>query len=76
MLVAISSGTASTVTFCPECRIPSHLLPRVIRRVADEAPQALDAQWLYSEDGRPSIPTEQLLRALLVQAFYTICSER
>ena len=31
---------------------------------------------LYAENGRPSIPPEQLLRALLVQAFYTIRSER
>ena len=31
---------------------------------------------LYSENGRPSIPPEQLLRALLLQAFYTIRSER
>jgi transposase len=31
---------------------------------------------LYSEIGRPSIPPEQLLRALLLQAFYSIRSER
>jgi transposase len=33
-------------------------------------------QTLYSAVGRPSIPPEQLLRALLLQAFYTIRSER
>ena len=31
---------------------------------------------LYSHDGRPSIPPEQLLSALLLQAFYGIRSER
>jgi transposase len=31
---------------------------------------------LYSRDGRPSIPPERLLRALLLQAFYTVRSER
>jgi transposase len=31
---------------------------------------------LYSDVGRPSIPPEQLLRALLLQAFYSIRKER
>jgi transposase len=31
---------------------------------------------LYSPFGRESIPPERLLRALLLQAFYSICSER
>jgi transposase len=31
---------------------------------------------LYAWIGRPSIPPEQLLRALLLQAFYSIRSER
>jgi transposase len=62
----------------PESRIPSDHPLRVIRSVADEALTALDAQFaaLYSENGRPSIPPEQLLRALLLQAFYTVRSER
>ena len=62
----------------PESRIPENHPLRVIRRVADEALSALDAQFaaLYSQNGRPSIPPEQLLRALLLQAFYTIRSER
>jgi len=62
----------------PESRIPSTHPLRLIRRVADEALTALDDQFaaLYSENGRPSIPPEQLLRALLLQAFYTIRSER
>jgi transposase len=40
--------------------------------------QGLDGEFarLYAVDGRPSIPPERLLRALLLQAFYTIRSER
>jgi transposase len=62
----------------PESRIPKNHPLRVIRMVADAALAALDARFaeLYSENGRPSIPPEQLLRALLLQAFYTIRSER
>jgi len=62
----------------PESRIPRNHPLRLIRRVADEALKALDGQLasLYSENGRPSIPPEQLLRAFLLQAFYSIRSER
>src|SRR6478752_6565510 len=62
----------------PASRIPSSHPLRLIRGVADAALKALDTQLaaLYAENGRPSIPPEQLLRALLVQAFYTIRSER
>jgi len=62
----------------PESRIPKNHPLRVIRTLADEALGALDAQFaeLYAEHGRPSVPPEQLLRALLLQAFYTIRSER
>jgi transposase len=31
---------------------------------------------VYAREGRPSIPPERLLRALLLQAFYTVRSER
>jgi transposase len=62
----------------PESRIPSNHPLRLIRGFADVALKSLDGQFcaLYSENGRPSIPPEQLLRALLVQAFYSIRSER
>ena len=62
----------------PESRIPKSHPLRVIRTLADAALVALDDQFatLYSETGRPSIPPEQLLRALLLQAFYTVRSER
>jgi transposase len=61
-----------------ESRIPSAHPLRVIRKIADEALDGLNGRFasLYSENGRPSIPPEQLLRALLLQAFYTIRSER
>src|SRR6204780_5876628 len=62
----------------PESRIPSNHPLRLIRGVADEALASLNDQFaaLYSDNGRPSIPPEQLLRALLLQAFYSIRSER
>ena len=51
---------------------------RAIRVLVDEALAALSADFalLYSTTGRPSIAPEKLLRALLLQAFYTIRSER
>jgi transposase len=51
---------------------------RVIRTIADEALTALEREFaaLYSPIGRPSIPPEKLLRAMLLQAFYSIRSER
>lgn len=62
----------------PESRIPREHPLRLIRRFADDALTALNEQFaaLYSENGRPSIPPEQLLRSLLLQAFYSIRSER
>jgi transposase len=51
---------------------------RAIRHFADAALEALSVPFaeLYSSTGRPSIPPEMLLRAMLLQAFYTIRSER
>lgn len=51
---------------------------RVIREVANEALMALAADFptLYSNVGRPSIAPERLLRAMLLQAFYSVRSER
>jgi transposase len=51
---------------------------RAIRMIVDEALSALDREFveLYSPIGRPSIPPEKLLRAMLLQAFYSIRSER
>ena len=51
---------------------------RVIRGVVNTALRDLQGEFaaLYSRIGRPSIPPEQLLRAMLLQAFYSIRSER
>ena len=77
-VVLISDGTDFSAMCRPDSRIPTDHPLRLIRRVADEALRSLDTQFaaLYSANGRPSIAPEQLLRALLLQAFYTIRSER
>ncbi len=56
---------------------PDHPL-RVIREIANASLKALSADFdaLYSPFGRESIPPERLVRALLLQAFYSIRSER
>jgi transposase len=62
----------------PEQRVrPDHPL-RPIRQLADAVLAELSPRFarLYSDIGRPSIPPEQLLRALLVQVLYSVRSER
>jgi len=61
-----------------EDRIPAMHPLRGIRKLVDEVLKALSPQFerMYAEVGRPSIPPEQLLRALLLQVLYTIRSER
>ena len=61
-----------------EQRIPADHPLRPIRELVDEALGSLSPAFskLYARDGRPSIPPERLLRALLLQAFYTVRSER
>ena len=51
---------------------------RVIRTMVNEALAALEREFaaLYAPIGRPSIPPEKLLRAMLLQVFYSIRSER
>jgi transposase len=51
---------------------------RLIRRIVNEVLAALDGEFgkLYAAEGRASIAPERLLRALLLQAFYSIRSER
>ena len=62
----------------PETMVPRDHPLRVIRPLADAALDRLSPAFnqLYSVVGRPSIPPEQLLRALLLQAFFTVRSER
>lgn len=61
-----------------EDRIPSDHPLRALRRLVDPLLASLSPrfQTLYATTGRPSIPPEQLLRALLLQVLYTIRSER
>jgi len=63
---------------CPETRVPQDHPLRPIREMVDEALAALSGRFekLYAKSGRPSIPPEHLLRALLLQVLYTIRSER
>ena len=62
----------------PEARIPADQPLGVTREMANRALVRLDRKFRspYSRTGRPSIPPEQLLRALLLQVLYTIRSER
>ena len=59
-------------------RVPKDHPLRSIRRLVDGALEALSGDFakLYAKLGRPSIPPEKLLRALLLQAFYSVRSER
>jgi transposase len=61
-----------------EARVRRDHPVRAIRTIVNEALSALGREFvgLYSQIGRPSIPPERLLRAMLLQAFYSIRSER
>lgn len=62
----------------PEQRVPQDHPLRSIRQMVDAVLQALGPEFhrLYSWTGRPSIPPEKLLRALLLQILYSVRSER
>jgi transposase len=61
-----------------ERRVPADHPLRAILPLVDAALGALSGEFekLYALNGRPSIPPEKLLRALLLQAFYSVRSER
>jgi transposase len=61
-----------------EERVPPKHPLRLVRKVVNDVLAELDGDFAkaYARSGRPSIPPERLLRALLLQAFYTIRSER
>ena len=61
-----------------ESRIPNKHPIRRIRKVVDAALEEMEATFaaMYSDRGRPSIPPEQLIRALLLQIVFSIRSER
>src|SRR5437667_226771 len=62
----------------PEQRVPQDHPLRSLRAMTDEALQQLQPRFnrLYAKTGRPSIAPEKLLRALLLQALYSVRSER
>ena len=62
----------------PEKRVPQDHPLRSIRTMVDEALRGMSSQFakLYSRTGRPSVAPEKLIRALLLQALYSIRSER
>lgn len=61
-----------------EERVPQDHPLRRIRETVDEIlrTMAKDFDSLYAKTGRPSVPPERLLRAVLLQIFYTVRSER
>src|SRR5436853_4033057 len=61
-----------------EERFPQDHPLRAIRKAVDEIFRAMNQEFdgLYASTGRPSIPPERLLRALLLQIFYSVRSER
>jgi len=72
----VQDGRFSCVTL--EQRVPQDHPLRAIRKLTDTVLQSLSAGFdaLYSISGRPSIAPEYVLRALLLQAFYSVRSER
>jgi transposase len=61
-----------------EQRVPEDHPLRGIRKLTDKVLQSLSAEFdkLYAATGRPSIAPEYVLRALLLQVFYSVRSER
>ena len=61
-----------------EARVPLRHPLRAIRVIVNEGLASLDGEFdkLYADIGRDSIPPERLLRAALLQAFFSIRSER
>ena len=61
-----------------EARVPQRHPLRKIRQIVNDALATLDGEFsaLYASEGRPSIAPEKLLRASLLQAFFSVRSER
>ena len=62
----------------PESLVPQQHPLRAIRPLVNAALDRLSADFaaVYSDNGRPSIPPEKLLRALLLQKIFSVRSER
>lgn len=74
----IESQTSVVCLFSLEQAVPSDHPIRAIRKLADEALRGLGPVFdgMYSEIGRPSIPPERLLKAMVLMALYSVRSER
>jgi transposase len=72
----VQDGMFSYVTL--EQRVPREHPLREIRKLTDEVLRSLSAEFdgLYSDLGRRSIAPEYVLRALLLQVFFSVRSER
>jgi transposase len=72
----IQDGMFSYVSL--EERVPQGHPLRAVRKLTDKVLEPLSAEFdgLYAATGRPSIAPEYVLRALLLQVFYSIRSER
>ena len=71
--------TASMFSYLsPEAMVPAGHPLRLIRPIVNAALERLSGEFdkLYAAGGRDSIAPEKLLRALLLQAFYSVRSER
>jgi transposase len=62
----------------PEQRVPAEHPLRPLRAMVDDILKEMSPRFakLYADRGRPSIPPERLLRALLLQILYTVRRER
>jgi transposase len=69
---------AMLTTLSPEDLIPADHPIRHIRKVVEEVLASLDGEFeaMYARIGRPSVPPEQLLKATVLMAMYSIRSER
>jgi transposase len=72
----IEDGMFSYVSL--EQRVPSDHPLRAVRKLTDAVLRTLSPEFdrLYADSGRPSIAPEYILRALLLQVFYSVRSER
>ena len=72
----VQDGMFSYVSL--EERVPADHPLREVRKVTDTVLRSLSTEFdaLYAESGRPSIAPEYILRALLLQVFFSIRSER
>ena len=72
----VQDGMFSYVSL--EQRVPQDHPLRAVRKLTDRVWRRLSPEFdaLYADSGRPSIAPEYILRALLLQVFYSVGSER